>query len=431
MSDWTRVQGAQSTTASGTTTNSKSLGAVITSGNVLVGTMLLTSGSGLISIKDDKNNNYLPVPYADDGNNIVYGFYPDPDVGNGLLTNGPQTITVITTNSPAFFWLNMAEFSPPTGTIAISLDGSQTVASNFAGATLPNFQTLNNDVLLFSAMYTTGVATTGAGWNTDAGSGTQQCSQWKIQATASGSVSAAYATQTGSGFGVVFGIAPVARSHWVPIQASWQHNNVAGTSGSVSFNNSVGAGNCVFGMIAIDNLANLTSLTDDKGNNYLPNILAPNFNGRALFWLGPISNGPKTVTANLSVSSSLVDVAVAEFRPPPNTVSVSLEAYTQAQPSGTVSPQGTGNITTTVNGDLLISMGEPSSGGAEPANSFSVLAGSGSTWGLGYQVQGTASASTNVSWSFITPTAINEYLAAFQATISSNTIWRALMGVGL
>jgi hypothetical protein len=376
--------------------------------------MMIPSGSGPVSIKDDKSNNYLMIPYGDDGTNLLVGFYPDPDAaGHGLISNAPQTITLTTLVAVSgFFWLNMAEFSPPTGAVAVSMDGSQ-VAPSTSGASTPTFQVLNNDVLLFAASFSTGASTTGSGWTADAGSGTGQCSEYKI--VNAGAPNALFATQTGTSWMGVFGLAPVRRNQWVPLQAVWNHAGSAGTSISASLNAPIGAGNYILGAFANNTgpPPDLTSLVDDKGNNYLPNVQTPNTNGRCDFWLGPIpAGGPKTITATVSPTSTALYLQFAEFRPPPNATSATLDAYLNTQPSGASSPVNSGNLTTTGTMDLVFNTFEASSGGGIPSNNYSTINGYFSTWNMSYLNQPTPSGTVSVSYTFITSSAINFFVIA-------------------
>lgn len=436
MTDWTHVQSKQTTTASGTSTNTISFTSPVGVGNVPIGTIMVSSGNPIISIVDDKGNKYLLVGMADDGvSNIPYGFYPDPDVNGGLIPGptGPTTLTITTVGNTATFWANIAEFTPPTGTTAICLDGSQYLDGT-ALAALPNFATLNNDTLIFAASYSSVASTTGAGFTADAGSGTQQCSEYKIQATA-GAASVAFATQTGSSWMVGFALAPVRRTHWIPIQSCYNHSGSTGLSISASLPGAIANGDYVFGMFANQTAAgssdtsNLASFTDDKGKTWPVNTLSPNFNGRTLFFLGPFTNGAKTITANVNVSSAGLFLSFAEFRPPPNTASIATDGYAENQ-TGTTSAT-VGPITTTKNGDLLVVMCEPGAGGSTPTNNFNVVAGPFSTWSLAYLVQ-PAAGSVSSSWSFNSGV-INQYIAGFSFALGggAQSMWTNFQEFGM
>lgn len=421
MADWIHVQNKQTTTNSGGSTNTITLSSAVTSGNVLIGTIMISAGFPIVSIVDDKSNNYLTTGSADDTNSLTtYGFYPDPDVGGGLLTNGPSTLTVTTVGNTTVFWANIAEFSPPTGTVAICLDGSQYLNSESAG-TLPNFATLNNDALVFAVRYSTGVSFVGSGFTLDSGSNTQQCSEYKIQSTA-GNVGVTFSSPTGSAWTAGFAIAPVARANWIPVQSVDNHSAATGTSLSVSLPGAIQNGDYIFGAfsngsaVAGSDTSDLTSFTDDKSHTWPVNTLTPNSGGATLFWLGPFNNGAKTITANVASTSTAMSMIYAEFRPPLNIVSLVTDGYAQTQ-TGTTSATA-GPISTGKNGDLLISMCAPSAGGSSPTNNFNVISNPASSFSLGYQIQPLAG-SVSASWSFASGT-INQYLAAFNAQLPSN-----------
>lgn len=430
MADWAHVQSKQTTTASGTAVNTIAFTNPVGNGNVPLGTIMVASGSPIVSITDDKNNKYVLTGSADDGNsNIPYGFYPDPDINGGLITNGPTTLTVTTTGNTATFWANIAEFTPPTGTAAICLDGSQYLDGTGLAA-LPNFATLNNDTLIFAASYSSVASTTGAGFTADAGSGTQQCSEYKIQATA-GAASVVFATQTGSSWMTGFALAPVRRTHWVPVQACYNHSGSTGTSISASLPGAIANGNYVFGMFANQtasggsDTSNLTSFTDDKSKTWPVQTLSPNFNGRTLFYLGPFTNGAKTLTANVSPTSTGLFLSFAEFRPPPGTASIATDGYAENQ-TGTTSAT-VGPITTTKNGDILVVMTEPGAGGSTPTNNFNVVAGPFSTWSLSYLNQPAAGAVSS-SWSFNSGV-INQYIGGFSFALGGGqSMWTSQQG---
>lgn len=426
MADWTHVQGTNTTAGSGT---SNSLSFAVGNGNVVRGGVLLSHGSQVTKVTDDRNNVYRVTTDGDDGSGLYAALFRSV----GLITNAPTTISVTCAPSSATFWIALDEFSPPTGTTAICLDGSQQLLSSTAASTA-NFQTLNPDDLVYAISFSTGVSTTGAGFTAGQGSGTGICSEWKIQAAASGSVNATYATQTLTTWMLVDAISPVAQTRWEFNQRANQRTATSATSGSVSFPNAVPAGHIIIADIAVDSLANLTSLTDDKGKNYQPNILTPNSGGRAIFWSGGlVNNGPKTITAQVSPASATVFFMAVDFAPPPGTTSVAIDGgglVTTTTDTGATTT--TPNITTTHNGDLAYSMCESTSAGAAPANSFSVLSGYGSTWADGYFIQQT-SGSINASWTHSDPTGLNQSLVTFSAVSggAGGTSFGLALGLGL
>src|SRR6267378_837915 len=156
MVDWTRFQGSIDTAGSGTS-RAVTLGATVGAGNVVVGAVLCISGAYVTSVTDDKGNAYvLTAQGSQFGNNSVQGFR-----SLHLVTNAPQTLTIHYQTS-AVVWIVIDEFSPPTGTIDISLDGAQLLPIT-AAATTQNYIIRNNDVLQYAVCFSNGVSTTGAG----------------------------------------------------------------------------------------------------------------------------------------------------------------------------------------------------------------------------------------------------------------------------
>src|SRR5262249_40485440 len=175
--------------------NSLSFGAAVTSGNIVRGGVLLDHGSSITSVTDDKGNPYRVTVSGDDGAVAYVALFRSLGDGTGLLKNAPQTITVTVSPSSATFFIILDEFAPPTGTTAISLDGGQAAVDNNPGLTTANFRTTKSDTLVYSAsVASSGTTTTGAGFNAGNGSPGAYISEWKIQATASDSVAAVYAT---------------------------------------------------------------------------------------------------------------------------------------------------------------------------------------------------------------------------------------------
>jgi hypothetical protein len=398
MTDWTRITGATNTTGGGSNTVTLTISAV-GSGNVIVGGILMGFTVFVQSVTDNQGNLYEITAESNDNNGGFPGLAAAGFRSLGLITNAPTSLTVTLTGTSTNFWVSYEEFQPPTGTTAICLDGTQIIVAD-TGSALPNMQTKNNDVLVWTVSFSTTLSTApGTGFTAGMGSGTQQCTEWKIQATPSNAVTIAYASQTGSTWSVAFGIAPVAQTRWEPIQRRMQRTVTLATTGSISFTHAVTSGNIVVGTIAVDDVTKITSIVDDKSNNY---ILVPGTqaNGRQIIWSGGrLTNSPTTITINLSVSSSVVFLQVVEFSPPPGISSIVVDTgsgvntFDNVVGTTTSSP----NLTTTANNDLLFSFGDFGGGTAKPTGGFCGCTGVDLTWEDAYFIQDTAG-SISVTW---------------------------------
>src|SRR5712675_2291269 len=111
MTDWTRIQG-KTVQNSGT---SLTFTSAVTSGNIVVGGCLLSTGFTLNSVTDDKSNAYTVFNTHDDGTLYTASFR-----SNGFLTNTPITITYTLSGSPGNDWFVQDEFQPPTGSTSLS-----------------------------------------------------------------------------------------------------------------------------------------------------------------------------------------------------------------------------------------------------------------------------------------------------------------------
>lgn len=396
MADWLRVQGTNTESGTGLT-NSLSFGAAVTSGNIVVGGLLLQNNSnnalpvGVVSVTDDMGNAYRVVNDGCDAVVLCAASFRSLH----KITNGPTTITVTVAASASVFWMAIEEFSPPTGTTDISLSGQQYLV-NDPGLALANFQVLDNDCLVWGIAFSTGVSTTGAGFTTGQGSGTNLASQWKIQATANNAVGVAWATQTGTVWAVAMAIAPVAQTRWEPIQRQMQRTG-SGTTASISFPRAVSSGSIVVGSIAVDNggLATLTSFKDDKNNVY--SLISGTLNAgqgtgdRQTFWSGGfVTNGPTTVTANFSVSQSIALFLIDEFAPPPGASSVAIDGtpVNTFDSNAALTSITTPNVSTLKSGDLAYGWADNAGREDNPGNSFCATNGQSLTWMSAYYITG-------------------------------------------
>ena len=197
MVDWTHTQGAQDSAAGNT---SVSFLAAVASGAVVVGAVLLGTGLTLTNVTDDKSNAYTIFESHDDG-----GLYTAAFRSNGLLTNGPTTLTYTTSAAPGTFWKVQDEFAPPTGaTGAVSVDGSSSSFAD-AGTSFNSFTTTLSDDLVYAVAMVSGTATHGAGFNVAQGDNTARMAEWGIQATAA-TVTMTTGANGGNFWGPAFGI---------------------------------------------------------------------------------------------------------------------------------------------------------------------------------------------------------------------------------
>jgi hypothetical protein len=393
MTTWSRVQGTLNTTG-GATSTTVTLTSTVTSGNIVVGAILLDAVA-VTSITDDKGNAYQLINY--DG--VYFGsFLTITGFSSvGPITNGAKILT-ITYPSSAVSWTIFEEFSAGSPLTAISVDGTQLLIDSAATST-PNFQTLQSNDLLWSASFCTAAVTAGAGWTVGQGNSTQQMSMWKQGGAPSSSLAATLGSNGGAVWTTVFGIAPVTRSTWLLRQNQIERTVATASSGSIVFPNTVASGNIVIGGIAVGtgggNITDITSITDDKGNNYtiVPNYI--NASGRAMFWSnGPITNGPQTITCNTSVTETIIYFMVNEFVPPPGTSIYAIDGTPSMTNQGSgPGPYSSGTVTTNTNGDLLYGFADIDNGNTAPANSFSTLNGQNLTWSDAYLIQQTAGSS--------------------------------------
>jgi hypothetical protein len=138
---------------------------------------------------------------------------------------------------------------------------------------------------------------------------------------------------------------------WTHIQSAGETTG-SGLSANVSFSSSVGIGNVVAGFFITTAATNVfTSMTDDKGNSYtIVDFLFGSTVGLSVwsFWGGPFSNGPITITVNVSPSQVLLWIAMDEFSPGGAGL-ITLDGHSIAANVTITS----GNFTTTNNGDLI------------------------------------------------------------------------------
>lgn len=413
---WTHVQSAQSVALSGTS-GSIAFASPITSGNIVVGGFLGTSSAILTNVTDDKGNAYVftnsGYQPGDAHPNTVTGFR-----SAGPITNGAKTL--LFTYQTGGIGALIDEFSAGITLSGISLDGSQLLL-NTQGTAFPGFQTVHTNILLYSVAFFDAALTSGAGWTTAQGGGSNPLAQWKQQSTPSGSTSAVFGSNTGDAWATVFGINAASRTSWELRQNAIQRTANSITTGSVTFPKAFASGSVGIGTIAIgteaggdDQIANITSLADDKGNNW--QIVAPNARGRAIIWTGgPVSNGPQTLTCICNRTETVIYFLVNEFLMPPGTSICSLDGSVETTvPPGP--PYSSGTITTTAPGELLYGYLDAfTTGGTSiPNNNYSALNGLSMTWSDAFRI-GLSAGTESMSWLGGTPSNTCA-MAAFRAS---------------
>jgi hypothetical protein len=159
----------------------------VASGSIVIGTVAVgTNGhvSDITGITDDKGNNYTLVPGYINANGRAMFW------SNGVLTNGPTTITCTCSITETVIYFLATEFLPPTGTVNFALDGTpvmtQPGASPFNSGTVTT--TVNGD-LLYSEADLTGASTLPSnGFSTLNGQSMTWADAYRIQPTAGAAV---------------------------------------------------------------------------------------------------------------------------------------------------------------------------------------------------------------------------------------------------
>lgn len=128
------------------------------------------------------------------------------------------------------------------------------------------------------------------------------------------------------------------------------------TTVALAFSSVVTSGNSVYGLVAWDDTSarTLTSVTDDKSNTYNLGLLVDATTDGEFsrtFWLGNITNAPKTITATFSAAIGFRRMLIDEYS---GVLAVSNPSDGNTgvrQASATAASSG--NITTTISGDLI------------------------------------------------------------------------------
>lgn len=175
---------------------------------------------------------------------------------------------------------------------------------------------------------------------------------------------------------------------WTLVQtASYTTPNTATATPSATFGSNVTSGNLVVGVLAFFDTHTLTSITDNLSNTYTQfqtiDDAADGVKTVGFFAIN-ITNAPNKVTATVN-ASDFVMLNIAEFH---NSVGPSAGTDPNSTGAGTNSASGTaassGNITTAVNGDLVVGYCMDGQSATAP------------TVGSGYTTAGTSSGSSAV-----------------------------------
>lgn len=138
-------------------------------------------------------------------------------------------------------------------------------------------------------------------------------------------------------------------------------SNATTITPTVAVTNPIGSGNLYCGGVAHDSAQTLSSVTDDKSNTYnLSTTFTDTVNAIAVtaFWLGNITNGPKTITLHFSAATNSLAV-VSEFSgdlAASNPSDGSTGQFQTAIAAGANNQTSTA-ITTTTAGDLAFGVG--------------------------------------------------------------------------
>lgn len=147
------------------------------------------------------------------------------------------------------------------------------------------------------------------------------------------------------------------------VQSANGGSNASAPSCSATFGSPVGSGNIIVGFAFWSEGSttnDLSSISDDKGNTYTIvdklNAFAVTSNSRAFasFYCANVTNAPTVITANFSPSTGSLAILVDEYSGVATTSP--LDGHTMQAQSGvgtTANAATSGNITTTVNGDLI------------------------------------------------------------------------------
>ena len=125
-----------------------------------------------------------------------------------------------------------------------------------------------------------------------------------------------------------------------------------GTAPSLSFNNNTVAGDLIMVGMDFDGTASPSSVSDTQGNTFVEvgsQLTSPEGTGSRVYYAKNIAGGADTVTVHWTVSSTNVEIYLAEYSGLDPTNPIDAQAAATG-PAGAVS---SGNATTTVAGDII------------------------------------------------------------------------------
>lgn len=137
-------------------------------------------------------------------------------------------------------------------------------------------------------------------------------------------------------------------------QSKAWHVQTSGTTNPLAFTGAVSSGGCVTVYIAYDSTATISTVLDDKSNSYAVKSTiteTPDAIKISQAVLGNITNGPTTITVTFTGTVANTAVSIAEWAgisaiADPTDVTGGQMAASSANPTS-------GNVTTTVDGDLV------------------------------------------------------------------------------
>lgn len=140
-------------------------------------------------------------------------------------------------------------------------------------------------------------------------------------------------------------------------QSQAWHVQSSGTTNAAVFTSTVTSGGCVTVYIAYDSTATISTVADDKSNSYtVKNTITetPDAIKISQAVLGNITNGPKTITVTFTGTIANSAVSIAEWAGC-SAVTDPSDVFGGQMVASSANPT-TGNITTTVDGDLISGM---------------------------------------------------------------------------
>lgn len=195
---------------------------------------------------------------------------------------------------------------------------------------------------------------------------------------------------------------------WTHVQDTQLQSS--GTTFSQAFPVAVTSGSMVVGFFFYtdtNNTNQVTSITDDKSNNYSTvQFVTGNptqvYNCVTFCSAARLTNSPKTTTVNLGVNTGNGWLTFGEFTPPSGTIAI--DGFTGNY--STVNPPSAGSITTLNNGDLIF-VGIGNNGAVGTGSGYTAFTSNSGGLNAEYETQ-TSAGSVNGVWTG-TPT---DYISA-------------------